>query len=163
MKLKRISISILFILLLLLSACGSGVNPKDHLGEIYTIALDSIMQEDQALNSGMEFIAIDTSNLEELTKQDKKEIIHFFRDTYKTEIMEATYEELVEKGLYNPETTVLDGVLLRMEEVDYSFNNQIIFKGSKYRSGLGAVGIEVTIHYKNDSWLVKSSKMTWIS
>ncbi len=161
MKLKYFGI--LFILSVLLSACNIGIEPKDHLGEIYSIALDSIMEQDEALNSDMEYIAIDMINFEEVDESDKEEILSFFKEKYKVEVMDATLEQLKEKGLYNPDTMRLDGVLLRIEKVDFKFNNEIFFEGSKYRSGLGAVGVEVKVHYKDNKWKSKEVKMTWES
>ncbi|WP_088102948.1 peptide ABC transporter substrate-binding protein [Halalkalibacter urbisdiaboli] len=155
--------SILFILSVLLSACDTGIEPKEHLGEIYSVGLDSIMEQDEALSSDMEYIAIDMSNFEEVDESDKEEIISYFKEKYKVEVMDATFEQLKEKGLYNPDTMVLDGVLLRIEKVDFKFNNNIFFEGSKYRSGDGAVGVEVTVHYKDNKWKSKEVKMTWIS
>jgi hypothetical protein len=161
LKLKYFGI--LFILSVLLSACNTGIEPKDHLGEIYSIALDSIMEQDEALNSDMEYIAIDMINFEEVDESDKEEILSFFKEKYKVEVMDATLEQLKEKGLYNPNTMRLDGVLLRIEKVDFKFNNEIFFEGSKYRSGLGAVGVEVKVHYKDNKWKSKEVKMTWES
>lgn len=161
MKLKYFSI--LFVLSLLLSACNTGIKPKEHLGEIYSVALDSIMEQDEALSNDMEFIAIDMSNFEEVDESDKEEILSYFKEKYKVDVMEATFEQLKEKGLYNPDTMALDGVLLRIEKVDFKLNNNILFEGSKYRSGLGAVGVEVTVHYKDNKWKYKEAKMTWIS
>lgn len=155
--------SILFFLTLLLSACNTGIEPKEHLGEIYSVALDSIMEQDEALSSDMRYIAIDTSNFEEVDESDKEEILSYFNKKYKVDVMDATLEQLKEKGLYNHDTLSLDGVLLRIEKVDFKFNNNIFFEGSKYRSGLGAVGVEVTVHYKDNKWKSKKAKMTWIS
>lgn len=161
MKLKYFGI--LFILSVLLSACNTGTEPKDHLGKIYSIALDSIMEQDEALNSDMEYIAIDMINFEEVDESDKEEILSFLKEKYKVEVMDATLEQLKEKGLYNPDTMRLDGVLLRIEKVDFKFNNEIFFEGSKYRSGLGAAGVEVKVHYKDNKWKSKEVKMTWES
>jgi hypothetical protein len=155
--------SILFFLSLLLSACNNGIEPKEHLGEIYSVALDSIMEQDEALSSDMKYIAIETSNFEEVDESDKEEILSYFKKKYKVDVMDATFEQLKEKGLYNPDTMSLDGVLLRIEKVDFKFNNNIFFEGSKYRSGLGAVGVEVTVHYKDNKWKSKEAKITWIS
>ncbi|MCQ6275895.1 peptide ABC transporter substrate-binding protein [Bacillus sp. V3B] len=155
--------SILFILSVLLSACNTGIEPKEYLGEIYSVALNSIMEQDEALSSDMEYIAIDMSNFEEVDESDKDEILSYFKEKYKVEVMDATLEQLKEKGLYNPDTMVLDGVLLRIEKVDFKFNNKVFFEGSKYRSGLGAVGVEVTVHYKDNKWKSKEAKVTWIS
>lgn len=155
--------SILLVLSLLLSACNTGIEPSEHLGEIYSVALDSIMEQDEALSSDMEYIAIDMSNFEDAAERDKEEILSFFKEKYKVEVMDATLEQLKEKGLYNSDTMGLDGVLLRIEKVDFKFNNEISFEGSKYRSGLGAVGVEVKVHYKDNKWESKEVKMTWIS
>ncbi|KMY49936.1 hypothetical protein [Peribacillus loiseleuriae] len=161
MKFKQFTI--LFIVSLLLSACNTGIEPKEYLGEIYSVALDSIMEQDEALSSDMEFIAIDMSNFDEVNETGKKEILNYFKEKYKVEVMDATFEQLKEMGLYNPDTMALDGVLLRIAKVDFKFNNNIFFEGSKYRSGVGAVGVEVTVHYKDDNWKSKEAKMTWIS
>jgi hypothetical protein len=155
--------SILLVLSLLLSACNTGIEPKEHLGEIYCVALDSIMEQDEALSSDMEYIAIDMSNFEEVDESGKEEILSYFKEKYNVDVMDATFEQLKEKGLYNPDTMSLDGVLLRIEKVDFKFNNNIFFEGSKYRSGLGAVGVEVTVQYKDNKWKSKEAKMTWIS
>ncbi|WP_274307446.1 peptide ABC transporter substrate-binding protein [Solibacillus daqui] len=155
--------SILFILSVLLSACNTGLEPKEHLGEIYSIALDSIMEQDEALSSDMEYIAIDMSNFEEINESDKEEILSYFKEKYKVEVMDATLEQLKEKGLFNTDTFVLDGVLLRIEKVEYKVNNNIFFEGSKYRSGDGGVGVEVIVYYKDNKWKSKDVKRTWIS
>ncbi len=98
-----------------------------------------------------------------LSKQEKEEVLGYFKEKYKIDVMEATFEELKEKGLYNPDTMVLEGVLLSIEEVEFKFNNNIFFKGSKYRAGDGAIGVEVTVYSKDENWQIKESKMTWIS
>jgi hypothetical protein len=153
----------MFILTFFLTACNNGVNPKDHLGEIYSIALDNIMNYDEALSSDMKFIAIDMSNFDNLGEKDKKEILNFFKERYKVDVMDATFEELKEKGYYNPDTSTLDGVLLTLEKIDFKFNNNVFLEGSKFRSGLGAIGVESTVHYKDGKWRIKESKETWVS
>ena len=161
MKVKHFNILIVFWLLL--SACTTGIEPKEHLGEIYSVALDAILEYDEALNSNLEYIAIDMGHFKDADKDDKEEILSYFREKYTVDVMEATLAQLKEKGLYNPDTMSPDGVLLRIEKVNYKFNKSIIFEGSKYRSGKGSIGVEVTVHYKNGNWEVKETKMTWIS
>lgn len=77
--------------------------------------------------------------------------------------MNASFEQLKEMRLYNFEARALDGILLRKEKVNYKLNNNIVFVGSKNHSGLGAVGVKVTVHYKNKRWTTKDVKMTWVS
>lgn len=155
--------SILIILSLLLSACNTGIEPKEHLEEIYSVALDSIMEQDGALSSDMEYIAIDMSNFEEVDESGKEEILSYFKNKYNVDAIDSTFEQLEEKGLYDPDTMSLDGVLLNIERIDFKFNNKVFFEGSKYRSGSGAVGVEGTVHYKENKWKSKEAKMTWVS
>ena len=161
MKVKFFSMFLLAILLI--AGCANGVNPKEQAGEVYRAALEAIMEEDEALSSGMEFIAIDMSNFIEVTDHDKEEIKHYFKNKYNIEVKDATFEELKQQGHFDEEIMMLDGVLLRIENVDFKLNNQIVIEGSKYRSGLGAAGLKITVHYKDGKWQVKESKMTWIS
>lgn len=150
-------------MLVLLSACNIEIEPKEHLGEIYTVALDSIMEQDKALSSEMEYIAIDMSNFDGVDEGGKEEILSYFKEKYKVDVMDTTHEQLKEKGLYNQDTMSLDGVLLRIEKVEFKVNDNIFFEGSKYRSGLGAIGVEVTIHNKDNKWKTKKVKQTWES
>ena len=161
-KMKFKFISILFIIILL-TGCNNGIEPKEHLGEIYTVALDSILLEDQALNDNMAFIAIDMSNFEDLDANSKEEILKYFKVTYKVEVMDATFEQLKEMGLYNPDTYSLDGVLLKINKIEYKLNNSVLLEGSKYRSGLGAIGVEVKVHYEDKKWETEEINLQWIS
>lgn len=149
--------SILFILLLFLSACSTEIEPKEHLGEIYSVALASIMEQDKVLNHEMEYIAIDMSNFEGIDESDKEEILNYLKEKYKVDVMDATFEQLKEKGME------LGGVLLRIEKVDFKENNNIFFEGSKSRANLGVVGVEGTVHYKDNKWKSEEAQITWIS
>ncbi|NIK76668.1 hypothetical protein FHS15_001793 [Paenibacillus castaneae] len=158
--------AILLIPLLLLTSCSNNneINSKEYLGEIYSIALDSIMEKDEALSSDMEFIAIDMSNFDELNEQElnepnKVQILSYFEGKYKVEAMDASYENLIEKGLYNPDTMVLNGVLLRIEKVDF-VSNDFMFEGSKYRAGDGSVTVKGIVQYHNGKWVIKDTKVT---
>lgn len=145
---------------LLLSACSKPIDPEDHLVEIYSTAFESIMENDKALNSDAEYISIDMSELTDLTEQNKQEILQYFKDKYEIETMNASFEELNENGLYNPDTVSLDGVLLRLDAVDFVNNHEVLFAGSKYRSGLGAFGCKLIVHFEGDEWRVKEFRTT---
>lgn len=146
-----------------MSACNTSVKSKEHLSEIYIVALDAIMNQNEALSEDMAFIAIDMSNFHKLNEDHKNEILNFFKHKYKIDVMDATYDTLKEKGLFNPDTLTLDGVLLGLEKIEFKFNNHVFFEGYKHRSGTGAVGVEVTVHYKKSDWVAKEIQMTWIS
>ncbi len=160
---KIIHVIVLFLTIPMLSACNAGQNPQENLPEIYSLALDSFMKQDKGLNNDMEFIAIDMDSLKQLSEDGKKEVADFFKETYQVDVIDATFEELKEQGLFNPETMSLDGVLLQVEEVDFTFTNDAVVSGSKFKSGLGAIYVESIIHFKDGEWQVKDTKITAIS
>lgn len=160
---KYFGLGMLVVLSLMLSACNNEVEPKEHLGEIYSVALDSIMEQDYSLNRNMKFIAIDMSDFEGADGSDKEEIVKYFNDKYNVEVMDATLEQLKEKGLYDSDAAVLDGVLLEVEIINFRSNNQLPFKGSKYRSGKGAIGVEGKVHYRDNGWRPKDVEITSVS
>lgn len=160
---RKINFTFVMILSILLSACTNGENPQEHVAEIYSVALDSIIKEDPGLNNGMEYIAIDFTNINDLAEKEKEEILSIIQQAYEVDVMIATLEELKEKGLTNSDTGELHGVLLKLDKVEFKLNNEIFFEASKYRSGLGAIGVEGTIHFKEGKWEIKELKHIWMS
>lgn len=168
-------IGVWIILTCLLSGCNTNADPNqliddirpslsnDSLVEAYTAALETVMSEDAALNSEMEFIAIDMTNFEKFKKGDKEKMLSFFEDKYDVETMDATLEKLRSEGYFNEETLVLDGVLLNVSKVDVKSKDKIVFEASKYRSGDGAIGVEIEVVYKNGRWQAGDLTYLWIS
>ncbi len=161
MKTKLIYMILVFTMLF--TACNKVGNPKEHLEKIYSLALESAMESDQALNSDMKFIAIDMSNFKEINNEDKETILSFLEEKYKVETMDTTLKQLEEKGYYNPETTELNGVLLEIEKTEFKNNRKVSLNVSKTRSGDGAVGLEIIVYYKNNEWKVEESEVLWES
>ncbi|QWU13295.1 hypothetical protein SAMN04487895_11838 [Paenibacillus sophorae] len=160
MRLKKLFWGLVLLCVMLTTACTNTNHAKD-MGELYSLALDAYMPIDEGLNGGMKFIAIDMSNFKDIDETDKEQILKFFAK-YNVEVMEASYEQLKDKGLYDPQTMALNGVLLRVEKTEIS-ENQMVIEGSKYRSGLGAIGTKVIVEYKNGKWQVTKADTTWIS
>lgn len=151
-------------IVLFLAACSNENDPKEHLAKISIIALTSIMEKDKVLSDDIKYIAIDLSNIKGLTEQEEVQINEYFKDKFEVDVMNASLKELEEKGYYNTEIMALeDGVLLKIETIDFKMFNKVYFEGSKYRSAKGAIGVEGTIHFKSGKWKLKESKETWIS
>lgn len=135
--------------------------PQDNLAEIYRIALDSFMPLDEALNHDMKYIAIDGDTLKNIDKDGKNSIMDYFKK-YNVDVMDASLEDLKEKGLFNKGRGI-DGILLSISEIKVESDDRVMVEGSKYRSPLGAIGVECVIVYKDDKWQLENSKITWIS
>lgn len=158
---RRKSLLFLFLILFFSTACGSNMNPDDHLAEIYTIALNKMMEEESRQSeSEPAFIAIDTSNMKRLNKQEIKGLIDYFHNSYGIETIEATFKNL--KELDNPDTKEFDGVLLRIEKFNYTFFHNIELTGSKFQSQSGKMETEMIIKADNKKWIVQNAKLAWI-
>lgn len=146
------------------TACNQEQHTNVDLGSVYSHALDSIMVKDEALNSEMQFIALDLTIVKELSEDDKKEIKRFLRDKYEVEVIEATLKELKDKGMYNSKTMVLHGVLLKVEKAKFTSHNKAFeFEGSKYRAGNGAVGVKGKLRYVDGRWQPFEVQELWVS
>ncbi|MDX8344940.1 peptide ABC transporter substrate-binding protein [Rossellomorea sp. YZS02] len=161
MKVRLFPLVLIFTILL--TACSGGENPKDHLGEIYILAMDALMEEDKALNSDMTFIAIDMSDLDGVDEEQKITILRHFKDQYKVETMNATMVELERKGYYDPDTNALEGVLLQIEKVDFTLNDHVLIEGTKFKSGKGAIGLRMEVEHEDGEWKLKESELSGIS
>ena len=139
-----------------------GVDIKGRMVDVYITALDSFMPLDEGLNGGMKYIAIDTSSLEHLSESNKAELLKYF-EKYDVEVKDASFDELKEQGLFNEDTLSLEGILLKIENFEILSKKKIKIEGSKYRSGLGAIGVNCVLEHKGDEWQVKSAEITWIS
>ncbi|KAF1085287.1 hypothetical protein SPSYN_01423 [Sporotomaculum syntrophicum] len=137
------------------------IKAEQNLPQIYTQAFDSFMPLDAGLNSNMEYIAIDMTGLN-LNAQDKATILDYFKK-YKVTVMEASFDDLKQKSLFDEKHMILNGILLSIKKVDIKSDTKVQIEGSKYRSGNGAIGVVTTIIYMDNSWQIDKADITWIS
>ncbi|WP_334074863.1 MULTISPECIES: hypothetical protein [Paenibacillus] len=130
-------------------------------GELYRLAFEAMFSMDEALNSEMKYIALDLSDLPQLTDADREHLLSSFAFG-DVDVRDATMEELKKEEPEFKETMVLQGILLKIKKVELGENSAVI-EGSKYRSGKGAIGAKITLELKEGAWSVTESEMTWIS
>lgn len=130
------------------------------LAKLYCMALDSLMPIDEALNSNMEYISIDIETLE-INDEVAKNYIKEYFSKYNVPVIFESYDSLKEQGKVN-DMNSLEGILLSITKKEIS-DKKAVIEGSKYRSGLGAIGVYCELINKDDAWKLKESKMTWIS
>ena len=146
---------------LLFWGCTNQSASKNDTSQLYIEALEELMRTDDALNHEMAYIAIDMEQFVEVDEEQKEEIKQYFAEKYEIEIMEASLDDLREQGLFDDETLYLEGILLSITKVE--MNEEVRMEATKYRSGTGAIGLEIILHQVDDEWAVKESKMLWIS
>lgn len=178
---KLLMVIMIFILGFSLTACKTDTSAKStgstaaksiegenttkensKLAKLYAAVLDSFIPIDNGLNGDMKYIAIDTNTLVDATKEDKEYILNYFKK-YNVEVMDESFETLKEKGMVK-ECNYLEGLLLQIDvdKIKIS-NNKAVIEGSKFRSGIGAIGVRCEAVYKNGNWVIEKADMTWIS
>jgi len=155
--------------LLLTTLCGCSLQEKEEETketsqrvDIFKIAFNSFLDLDKGLNSQMEYIAIDFSPKNDITAEEKEKIMKYL-ESNDVPVLEATLEELQkQEEMYDEETRALKGILMKITEFTIK-ENEAIIKGSKYRSGKGAIGVECSLIKEGETWKIKESNITWIS
>ncbi len=134
------------------------------IAKMYATALDALISIDEALNHEMEYIAIDTTTLENVTDKDIEDILSYFANKYNVEVRADSVQGCYDKRLGNKEKLYLNGIVLEVEDENKKvLGSKITLNCSKYRSGLGVIGVEVKLEKSNDEWTLISADMTWIS
>ncbi len=164
MKKKSISrkIFILFVLSIAVFAvaCTQSEDDVDKIGA-YTTVIDKLYEEDTALNSDIEYIAIDTSLIINLDDEEKAELLKELED-YGFTVLDMTMEELKEEG-YVEDLYFEEGILFEIED-EPMVGNSITMDISKWRSGLGAIGYDgMVVKYENEKWEIDKIGGPWIS
>ena len=136
---------------------------KTTLVYVYIQAIDNLLKEDPALNDGMKYIAIDMKTLRGISEADKEEIIKYFESKY-TKVKDASMEDLKKEGEFDEKNYRLkNGVAIKVDKVTEFSDKSISFEASKYKSGLGAIGLEFNFTKQEKEWKLESSGMKWIS
>lgn len=137
----------------------------NHLIECYLALIDDIYKVDNALNSNIKMIALDTTEWKGLSKPEKKMIFSILGEKYKLKIIEGTFDELAKKRIINKKKLYFpDGILITISKVKYNDKKtSLICSIMKWRSGLGAIGSDrVSAKYKHNIWKITRGNQ-WIS
>lgn len=142
---------------------------KNYTVEMYKKILDDLINQDSAINEGAKFIAIDFTNflayhkdgndgssqLRNLSTNEKNQLLDYCKK-YNENVIEATMEELKEKGYYDEKNMYLQGILIKVNETEKIEFDKAILSLQKYRGGLAAVfsKYELTL-VDNDYWTLQ--------
>ncbi|WP_088006988.1 hypothetical protein [Indiicoccus explosivorum] len=168
-----------------LTGCAQAAESDNGEAGLYIEVFETLMAEDPGLNDGAEYMALDFSELPEtagpmqpgengdldepggeaetVSEETAQAVIEYMGDEYGMDIMQADFEELKARGLFNEETLSLEGVLLEIQDLRYTGAEEAVVEARKYTSGLGAIGLEITLVKEGDSWETADVRMLWIS
>lgn len=133
--------------------------------EAYLKIIDDIYQEDSGLNEDISIIAIDTTDLKNLSDWEKQILLIQIEKKYGKEVVEGTYDELVEKGFIDQKKNRYfpEGILISITNPSFSENKEeLTYEIMKWRSGTGAIGYTGTAHYDSGKWMIEKENM-WMS
>ena len=132
---------------------------KDFL-PVYLEAVLDIYEDDSALNDGITMIALDFSNISNITEAEKEALGLLIWENLGVETFQSDYETLVAEGLIDGENLYFpEGVLI---SIDYKEETEdgFIFDIQKWRSGLGAIFYnDCRVIFDGDSFTVEKGSI----
>ena len=140
---------------------AEGASAPDSVVSAYLAVIDSIYQEDSALNENISILAMDPSDMT-LTEEEKNALYEALGQRYGLEIIEKTHEQLKEGGYLSEDGLMFnDGVKITVSEPVYDGDAGTFTCGvDKWRSGLGAIGSgDVTAVWDGEAWTVTMENM----
>lgn len=135
---------------------------KSKKAIVYAEIFNIIWETDKGLNSSIKYINIDTSTFKDFDEEDKTQLFDYLSKKYNAIILDKTFQELENEG-YIQDLTFLDGISFKVDEYIKNTENEISFEGTKWASGLGAIGFITKAEKINGTWKIVKCNMTWIS
>jgi len=177
MKKKSILILLTVLAVVLLCACAtsdikesseqSGENDTDIIeisakqASAYFVVFENLYEIDPGLNSEIEYIAFDLTNVKLADTSLLIGLFQEFCDDNNYSLLLDNYEGLNQKGyivdLYFP-----NGIIIAFEDNELT-EDTLITAAHKWRSGLGAIGCEYTVKLENSTWNITKTANQWIS
>lgn len=129
---------------------------EDFVGLYYNILID-LFETDPALNSDINFIAIDLTEDENLTDSEKKALLYLLWNKTQIETRMATYDDLIADNLIVIEkdtgfAEIENGISINLKSTKAE-KDTFTFSVQKWRSSLGAYGFaDCTAKKENGKW-----------
>lgn len=119
----------------------------------YLDRLDELYQEDEALNSGIEKIALDLSELENISEWEKEALRYLAECRWGKETFFSSFQELCDQGEIDRDRLYYEkGIILSLSAPGEA-QDDFALSGGKWRSGLGAIGYhDAKVQWKEGEW-----------
>lgn len=127
----------------------------------YTTVIDKLYNEDAGLNSDIKYIAVDTSEISNLSEDEVSDLLKEV-EKYGFTVLNMTHEKLKQEG-YIKDLYFEEGIFFKIKD-EKTGGNTITMDASKFRSGTGAIGYtNLKVEFKNGNWEVTDPGTAWIS
>jgi len=144
---------------------------SDKIISMYKTIIDDIAENYNAIYPSDKYISLDINSLKapnpnskenyvDLTEEEQNELLEYCKK-YHEEINSLSMEELKQAGLNKGSETFieLEGVLLRVLEIDKLTENKAVIWFQAFHTGLGAVMPKYKLNYKNGEWNITVLEM----
>jgi hypothetical protein len=135
---------------------------KSEKAKLYAEIFNILWEIDKGLNNDLKYINIDTSTFEDFSEEDKAQLFDYLTKKYNLTIMDKSFQELESEG-YIKNLTFIDGINFKVNKYIKNTENEISFEGTKWASGIGAIGFIAKAEKIDETWKIKKCNMTWIS
>ena len=149
-------ILIFISMILILVGCSKDIkiDRVEHL-DIYKIAFKNIFEQDASFynNSRMTYLYLRTDNLDELTINEKKDLLGYIKQISGVEVSEGTYSDIetnLSKGIFG-------GMSIALEGIQFISNGTVELTSRK--TFLGSIQMRQNFEKKNNLWTVKKDKI----
>ena len=125
----------------------------------YLLVIDILMDKASNIDDGIEYLAVDTTQMVNLTAEGKIRLFNEL-EQYKLTILDKTQDELEDEG-YIVDTVFEKGLWIHIED-NPIHSDSITMEAEILRSGLAAHGIkDLVIIFQDGQWQVKSTGLTF--
>lgn len=114
------------------------VEQRDDMVGFYQTVINDLWQTDEGLNSDVDYIALDLSQITNLSDVEKQALVYLTSGQYGLTGLSATYDELVEQGYIDGENLYFEDGILFTFDIESTSDSSMSFDVTKWRSGLGA-------------------------
>lgn len=132
------------------------IEQRDDMVGFYQTVIDDLWQKDVGLNSDVEYIALDLSQITNLSEVEKQALVYMTSGDYGLIGLSGTYSELVEQGYIDGKNLYFEEGVLITFDIQSSNENSMKFDVTKWRSGLGAYFfMDCEASKTKDGWIYK--------
>ena len=124
------------------------------------------MAEEVSLNSGIEYLSVDTdsfisypsdltskSSYPRISDEDENKILQY-ATKYSEDVRKDSVDELKDKGLFDEKTNSFKGMVIYLEKVTKFADSKVEFTLVKYVGNTGALFVDYTLEYDGVEWKI---------
>lgn len=154
---KRISFLLFSVFLLLLYGCAA----NERLNDIYILALETILEEENTFNDQLDYISIFIHD-DTVSEKDLTYIKNKIQHKYDTIMFSYLPEEVNRSGPYGKENLAMDGIFLYIMEIDKN-NDKVTLQVQKFHTvtSRGSLGMEMVIDSTAETPALYQAEVVW--